>query len=330
MPESHSSLKHPVMPSMDHSVIQQPDLFRPDRLSLRPYCKPYKDAPAFIRDASIALGFPIIQANPHCLRYRLVFDVDRPGAVMAWDDGHLAPASWTAMNPENGHAHLGYEIDIPICTTNNGSHKALRYAGAVEAAYRDNLGADRGYSGLYCKNPLHPKWRVAVWHPQAYGLGDLAEWVDLSKWSDRRRRLPETGLGRNCDLFESLRRWAYRKVEDYRNQGQVAYDAWMRAVMDKAEGYNSQFQEPMLFPEVKGLARSVGKWTWANFYGKTASDQRFKETQSIRGSRKGAEKRTQGVLMLESGATAKEIMEELKVDRTTVYRWKKAQDVAKP
>ena len=316
--------------SQPQKAIRQPDLFCADRMPRRPYCKPHKASPAYIRDISDALGYPIIQANPHCLRYRLVFDIDRPGAVMAWDDAHVAPASWTAMNPDNGHAHLAYEIDIPICTTQNGSAKALRYAGAVEAVYRDKLGADAAYSGLYCKNPLHHKWQTMVWQPEAYELGDLAEYVDLSKYSDRRRRLPTTGLGRNCDLFEDLRRWAYRSVDEYRNQGQVAYDAWMRAALAKAEGYNSQFTEALMFAEVKSVARSVGKWTWTNFYGTAESYRRFVQLQQARGSKggraKGAEKRNQGLLMLESGMEIAEIMDSLQVGMATVYRWKKILD----
>ncbi|MFG7662142.1 replication initiation protein, partial [Klebsiella pneumoniae] len=42
-----------------------------------------------------------------------------------------------------------------IRTAPDGNAAPLRYAAAIEAALREKLGADMGYSGLICKNPLH-------------------------------------------------------------------------------------------------------------------------------------------------------------------------------
>ncbi|WP_250145402.1 replication initiation protein, partial [Escherichia coli] len=33
---------------------------------------------------------------------------------MAWDAAGLPPPTWTAQNPENGHAHIAYALSAPV------------------------------------------------------------------------------------------------------------------------------------------------------------------------------------------------------------------------
>ena len=73
-----------------------------------------------------------------------------------------------AQNPQNGHAHLIYGLDVPVRTAPDAKSAPLRYAAAVDCALRAVLGADEDYAGLICKNPLHPHWRVTEWEPRLY------------------------------------------------------------------------------------------------------------------------------------------------------------------
>lgn len=298
-------------------ITQQLELFQ-QRLPRKPYCTDEKGA-LIIRTVAHAIGKKLIQPNPHCLRYWLTYDIDRPAGALAWEDGNVAPPTLTVTNPANGHAHLLYGVDVPIVTSEAGRAGPIRFAGALDVAYADALDADRGYSGLICKNPLHPYWRVDA-PGGLYDLGELAEWVDLTQYSDRRRRLPEYGLGRNCTLFERLRHWAYRNVDTYR-QG-APYEAWLLAVRDKAEGYND-FPAPLELAEVYATAKSVAKWTWRQYMGRMP-DEQFSQVQAKRGALKGKTTREQGLDLIQADPTLSDaaIAEILGVDRSAVYRWR--------
>ena len=79
------------------------------------------------------------------------FDIDRSDAVMAWHEENLPMPYWTAQTQKNGHAHLCYKLEIPLCTSEFGSQKAIAYASKVQAGLANKLGADVGYSHLITK-----------------------------------------------------------------------------------------------------------------------------------------------------------------------------------
>ena len=153
----------------------------------------------------------------------------------------------------------------------------LRYAAAIEAALREKLGADLGYSRLICKNPLHTHWLVQVWEPASYDLSWLADYLDLSPYNGR-KQLPAYGLGRNCTLFEKTRQWAYKAIR----QGWPGYEAWLSAVIDRAIGYNVQFEPPLPANEVRHIAKSIAKWTHRNL-----TPAGFSAVQAARGAKGG-------------------------------------------
>lgn len=257
-------------------------LFR-QRLPRKPYHTDNPNHGVRIRDVQRALSARYIQPNGPTHRYWLVYDVDRSGAALDWNDRNAPPPTIVATNPANGHAHLIYGLDVPVRTAPGAKSAPLRYAAAVDCALRALLDADEGYAGLICKNPLHPHWRVTEWEPRLYELGDLDSWLDLSAYSDRRKRLPDYGLGRNCNLFEHLRRWAYRAIR----QGWPEYDRWFEACLTKAEGYNiQQFAGTeagkLPFNEVKATAKSVATYTHQHF-----SPEGFRAYQAAQGRKGG-------------------------------------------
>ncbi len=157
----------------------QLDLFR-ERLPRKPYHTDEFTTGLSIADVSRALGARYIQPNGPTHRHWLVFDVDHAAATLSWDDVGAPAPNITVTNRANGHAHLIYGLETPIRTAPDGKVAPLRYAAAIEAALREKLGADLGYSGLICKNPLHTHWLVQVWEPASYDLSWLADYLVIS------------------------------------------------------------------------------------------------------------------------------------------------------
>ena len=260
----------------------QPDLF--DRLPRRPYCAPAKDAPRRIRPRSSALGYPYIQPNAPQVRFWLVYDVDRPQAAMAWEDGDLPPPTLTvARRDRDDSAHLWYGLRVPVVMADpEDASRAMRYAAAVELGMTRQLDADLAYTGQLAKTPTHPVWRT-LYGPQLYDLGDLAEYVRELPRLPTRREAIRTGIGRNVELFDCTRFWAYRHARDFKRG---PFEAWRDAVLERAMILNADlFTEPLPVAEVRHTAKSIAGWVWARQRG---LDARFAATQRHRGKLSGA------------------------------------------
>lgn len=251
-------------------MYHQTDLFLQERLPLKPYCT--DDLTAGIRPRSYAHAIKrrYVQVNPPHLRVFLLFDLDYAGAGLAWEDTMLPMPAWAAVNRENGHAHLAYALSAPVLTADYGGRQtALRYLAAVEAAYREKLKGDDGFSGLITKNPVHPFWKLLRGVPDAvkgYDLPYLAEFVDLDRFKPYvgRSNVEAVGLGRNCTVFNLVSRWAYKNVLAFKQEG-FTRQGWLKAVNEQCLRVNGDFPTPMLENEVKCIAKSIGNWVWTRF-----------------------------------------------------------------
>lgn len=239
----------------------------------RPYCSNNLEQGLIIRPGACALEHRYIQPNSPTARRWLIFDIDRPGAALTWDDANLPAPTIITTNPANGHAHILYGLTVPVVTTEAGRAAPLRYAAAVEAAFCERLDSDSGYSGLITKNPFNPAWGTLT-PGKLYELGELAEWVDLNS---RRARREVAGLGRNCTLFDDLRHWAYQNL----NKHQGDFDSWLKALGRRAGAFNT-FPHPLPRQEVAGIAKSVSRWVWTRYKGHLP-DQQFSARQAARG-----------------------------------------------
>jgi hypothetical protein len=323
-----------------------------ERLPHRPYCTDDLAGGLLIRGREQALRYRYLQPNPPCLLIWLVFDIDRPGALLAWQDSHLAAPHLGVENPENHHGHLLYGVEVPVCTSDAARQGPLRLAAALQAAYTAQLGADHHYAGLICKNPCHPHWRTVAWADALYSLGYLAEFVDLTRYTPRPGQVKgdREGLWRNCTLFARLGpegKWAYREIRRYWD---ATYTAWEGRVLDKALEWNGEFRDPLAPNEVGHLAKSVAKFCWD-----TLSPDSFRAFQAAQGRKGGqasaqARRASQGELfethmgelgrrsgearrvaaadrrdlareLRAQGKTCREIAQELGVDPATISRW---------
>lgn len=263
----------------DHQL----DLFADtSRWPRKPYCSDDKTASS-IRTLRHALKRPYIQANPPHMRIWSIYDVDRAGAALAWDDANLPPPAWAAVDRQSTRGHLVWGLTVPVLVESpDMRQRPMRYLCAIEEAFRVKLQADQGYSGLMTKNPGHELWRVLRGPRMAYDLAELAEWVDLPKFIPKRKP-EEVGLGRNVTVFESLRQYAYRHIRHYK--GDVRnFVLWQAHLNTKALERNGDLLTPLAGNEVWHIAKSVSKWTW-NRFDLEASDARFSKLQKFRGSK---------------------------------------------
>ncbi|MBA7484219.1 hypothetical protein ES707_19743 [subsurface metagenome] len=287
-----------------------------ERLPKKPYCTDNLECGLIIRSKIQAIEKRYIQPNGPALKYWMVIDVDRPGGGYDWEIREAPTPNIVAENASNMQAHLFYGLAVPVCTSIYGHLKPLRYAASVEHALVGKLGGDYGYAGLVAKNPLCKHWNVRTYEDHLYDLDWLSDYVDLEPYRDRRRHLPDYGLGRNCTLFERLRKWSYRA---YLKVEWPYADAWHAAVLGKAAQYND-FRYPLPLSEIRSTAKSVARWVWKNF-----SVEEFSRIQAARARRLGeirraaAEKKRQLIFAF-PGWTSSEIQEVTGIPAGTVRR----------
>lgn len=279
------------------------------RLPRRAYCTDNLDHGLVLRPPEVALEKNYLQLNPPILWHWLVFDIDEPMAALAWEKANVAPPNWVAVNPANTHAHLGYLLEMPVMTAPEARDKPLRYAAAIEAAFRIALGADPCYRGFIAKNPLSPAWKTWFLHAEPYSLDYLVEWVTLSR--TRSPMVVPTGLWRNVQLFDAIREWAYGMVRGYQ-QADAGLELWFRAVLREAEIVNQRFETPLMLSEVRATAKSVAKWTWQHF-----SEASFSQIQQARARLRWAQVR-------EPSQEESQPWVAMGISRRTYFNWKKA------
>lgn len=296
----------------------------------RPYCSNDLESGVRIRSLASAIKARYIQINPPHLRVFCLFDIDRDAGGLAWEGADLPPPTWSAINKVNGHAHLSYQLTAPVLVKGEGLHqKPLRWLVSIERAMVERLQADPGFAGLITKNPQHPDWRVLT-SRQSYDLAELSEYIpDLGRYRYKPRGavVEQVGLGRNCSLFDWLRRQAYRQVRGWKKAGQGAYVQYLTSLYHTALNRNGDFSTPLDFREVHWIAKSVAHWTWVRF-DIEASDARFRERQARRGRKGGVakgeayeDKRASARLMRAAGHSYQQIADQLGASRRAVVDW---------
>ncbi|MCL1958815.1 MAG: replication initiation protein [Spirochaetes bacterium] len=265
--------------SREHLQVKDPDVLDYFVASLpeKPYCTNRLGA-LIIQEKANALKNKYIQHNSPYECYWLVYDVDRPTAIIDWQDANAPTPTIIAMNPENGHAHLFYGLQNPVLTAeyNPKVHKSpIRYAASIDVAMTKKLEADPCYSKLISKNPIHNYWKVSIWQNELYDLPGLASHLDLEPYTDKRIDLEPLGLGRNCTLFKYTAKYAYKS---YRKGGFLNNEFYWFDVENYAKNYNMNFTPPLPLREVYSIVRSVIKWTAAKH-----TQNGFTEIQRRRG-----------------------------------------------
>ncbi|MDH3066633.1 replication initiation protein [Achromobacter insolitus] len=294
----------------------------------RPWCGQEKYL-SRVRPLKTALDLPYLQLNQPSQAFWLQLDIDRPAASHAWQDCDLPPPTYVVVNPMNGHAQYGYALAEPVCVTEAARPKPLAYLAAIEYAYNRVLRADVAFRGPLAKNPLHPAWRL--WEPAndpVYELSDLAEHVELPSLALMQAgqlNMQYASLGRNCALFEQLRRVAYATVRSY--WGPDGRDAFLAHLLIQAASLNVRFPTPLGTGEVKGIAGSIARWIWKRF-----TPGAFRDRQAACGRASGVarrsatqEKRVQAIAAASRGLSTRTIAELVGMNQSSIVRWLRAE-----
>lgn len=195
-------------------------------------------------------------------RHYLSFDLDFIGAALKYEESNLPPPTIITINKANAHCHYLYKLKTPVAYHQSSRSKPQDYFKAIEDAMTKSLDADQAFNHTITKNPLHEKWRVLT-NPVAYDLNDFQEYLDISK--RKTLTVPSSKnnqkgyLGRNDELFEYLRKWAYPIVREF-----ISEKSWSDAVHAQACEYNATFAQGLPHKEVRNTANSIAKWTWKN------------------------------------------------------------------
>lgn len=221
------------------------------KLATKPYCSLEKKADR-IRSKASAIKYPYIQPNPPHLCAWLVFDCDHQD-TWRFDIVGLPVPNFIVMDKETLRHHIFYAIR-DVYTTEKARKKPLEWLAAIERTFAFYLQADTQYVGLIAKNPAHSDWQTWFIHDHIYELAELADYKDLLP---KPRECDISGFGRNCELFDNLRHWAYRNIHKHSVQ------SFPEAVSAKAEQLNV-FAPPLPFGEVKSIAKSVTKYCERN------------------------------------------------------------------
>jgi uncharacterized membrane protein len=256
-------------------LFQEPYLaaFR-ERLPRYPYATDDPRQGMRPRRKEKALEHVYIQVGryPHAI-FRIVLDLDEP---TWWDAMDRIPPTLIVPNPrEPWKAHIIYELDPPIWLSSpeayEGEANPFALVREVDALLRAYFGADPAYNGLLGRNPLA--------HPHLIGGGKL--WDLLSLLEELRELIPRRRVaayldtatyGRNCELFEQVRPFAYSVVAMYRGKPN-GFALFRQAVAYEAHRLNQELfrdhpQGPLPRKEVEiTVIKSVSKWTFYHYRG---------------------------------------------------------------
>ena len=226
-----------------------------------------------------AATFPLVQANNGSFVGTLLFDLDRRGALEALRNLDGPPPNFAVASRDTHRAHVGYVLTRPVHLYNGARPGPLHKAAAAERGLANALsplGNDVAFGKLLTKQPLHPKWITVALCPDPYSLDELIENLPSVPGTATRTTAPTAGLGRNCTIFEDLRKLAYRAAPAYQRDGRTRQQFEGR-LLECASGMNLIFPQPLHISELRSISRSIAKWTWSRF-----SEAKFSALQSHR------------------------------------------------
>ena len=227
--------------------------------------------------AERAWAFPSIELRTPTSYPLLIFDIDTNAAdqTMAdlWMFDELPAPSWTVTRTSTGNSHAVYCLASPVLRGANAKIKPLQTLARISEYYGSKFDSDVRYRSVLSHNPMAkahgPEFRTWWGRVGGYSLDDLRAFIPAN-W--RRPAMAQTAVGRNVDLFRACTKWAgsERHSDDQ--------------VLPIALRLNDQFDQPLNYPEVEGIARSVERYRagWS-FY----TDEERREWGRLRGLKGG-------------------------------------------
>lgn len=253
------------------------------QIPLKPYATNNLDFGLTIQNKNKALDMLYLQVNHPLYLHTMVFDLDKENCFYEFENAHLPIPSFITKSPDSGRCHYGYMLNVPITSTEKSRQKPVKFARALYYNIAKKLGADLGYAGLITKNPYSPHWSPFWSGADLYELNDLADCFDDLEEPKKREN---TGLafGRNVEMFDTIRQWAYKNVLKYKNES--SFNDFQNELLLKCQMHNAYLNANDLLPynEIKATSKSIAKWCWSKF-----ENEEFSKIQSNR-AKKGKPK----------------------------------------
>ena len=160
-----------------------------------------------------AWGYPEIELRAANSYTSIIADLDSQEALQELYRMVLYESfpeyNWMVQRVVNGHSHAVWNLALPVHRGESAREAPLKVLARIAEYYRLALKADSGYVGVLTHNPMSrahgPGFKTDWLRKDPYTLGELARVIPFG-W--RRPKVSCTDIGRNCDLFRSLARWA--------------------------------------------------------------------------------------------------------------------------
>lgn len=214
-----------------------------------------RKASAFRVPSNNAWRYPSIELRSANAWTAMIIDCDGPDSVRSLHDavtsGDVPWPNWIAERRSNGNCHAAWLFRQPVLRGERARQRPQDYAARVNEYYRHRLAADPGYKGVLTHNPLpvHDGGIIGRWgSDEPYELDTLAKVIPLG-W--KKPKIATTGIGRNCDLFNALMKWAGSP----KNLNNPVLTAAIIANQDMAGP-----QGALPDSEVRAIARSVERY----------------------------------------------------------------------
>ena len=210
-------------------------------------------AGAFRVSAFKAWDFPELELRSGGAWPCIILDCDGENSlcriVEAVEHGDILIPNWIVTRKASGGSHAVWNLARPVLRGESARQGPLAALARVSEFYADKLEADTGYNGVLAHNPMaagHGPGFVTNWlHKDAYSLPQLGEVIPFG-W--HKPTVSRTGVGRNCDLFRALMKWAGSPENK---------DV---PVLAAAHAANQTSELPLPDSEVAGIARSVQRY----------------------------------------------------------------------
>lgn len=177
-----------------------------------------------------------------------------------WIDADLPQPHFIVTTKDNTGSHYLYGLALPVHRGNGSRPQPRALFASIVTGYTRALMADGGYIGTTIKNPMNSRWQTITADLPLYSLHTLQN--ALPPIAQRLLRKGEAlSEGRNCDLFDHARFWAYNEVHAAHRAG--SYEAWLKAVSSECRA-NNVYAVPLPRREVASVAQSVASYCWRN------------------------------------------------------------------
>jgi hypothetical protein len=235
---------------------------------------------------------------------------------------HLLMIDYDAQ--DNGYramSHTVYELEPNFIIHNKLNHQAgwlmtdpvysqssvrnnhpYRYLKAVERCFDDTYAGDKHFGRYISRNPFFDETKTTWLHDKSFTLKELADSVDLNWWNEcendeydaiqtisgaRELDSESTKYGRDSDIFDNLRFWAYK--QDKKN---LTYSEWVTACSNMAIMLNN-YKNPLPKRKVLAVAKSVAQYTYHRLHTHNGTFEEYvtrshtSDIQATRGSKGG-------------------------------------------